>query len=1040
MKKIISLVLCTGLSICVFPVNATSFCMEGYDNGTNCTIFDRDKAPRAEGLGPTVQFGPDYGTPDNYYSYYDGAIYYTPVTVNTSSAYPYDDYDLATGKPSSGADEPNFWCNITNSDMFSSPTIDGDYGWAYTETPGLCNVMSLLKNSADAVLSSTGKFGSSYSYGWAGNYHRMTAPHATPSSGVDFGIAQSKIYRVDGVSTAAVEKMFSAIAASGVSVIRIPMGSVPSSSTDTSVADFENLVGVVQIAKNNGLDVVIGLNEFQNINLPIYYDDSSTDGSEDYAEEFAAECWGGGTRKVTDWNNSTYTYQTYLSNALQRFVNANLDNIIGIEVGNEIDTVCYNADIPYDGDNEPSMGGSEFSNSAAAYGALLIKSRDAIDGVYGNSGNNPYSYATPKLVTYGMTFAYRSWHVKCDTAAPYSAPYASPYTLPIWCPNYDAANPHTPLNVPLQSAAWDSVKYLANALLFQEASPGTRKAGDVVDVIGYHFYSSTDVDGELEDIYYPGINPVSSSYPGFPSGANSYFSDQSDGKFIDNVWLTEWGFQKKGSWPNPAPFYDKNVRYRAMVEMMEHLNTDSDASKIKKAFLYSFYSTDKYEIGQLDLSGGVARFNMPESRVVKLYASAIAANCSGAAGWTNPCDSDSDGIKDADELTAGTNPLLEDTDGDSMTDSDENTLGTDPLNRLDPVRAILSVQYLVGLDDVDYASSSNTRYGLWSSSAFSDSAAADKKIEGFVGPSGTYGCSFISGVVNCGNGTLADVVKIQSAGGHSCVLFKNNTVKCWGGSSVASAVAPTLAGLGHPIVDFSIHDGTSDGVGCAVDASVNYRCWDNDGSYTATTPFTTYNSPAPALSSLTAVAVGTHHVCFINAGYVHCRVTGSTYSAQLGDSDNDGYVDISGTEITNARKIVAGDDFTCALRGAYETGSGQVTCWGSGAPTVSGLSKPVSVTALTGRLCVVDAGVTDHDNLFNAIKCFPDLDSDSDSTVDGSDSDDDNDGVSDTTEATNGTVRVMADTDGDDYCDGSGSACSGMSGNNDADPLDPGVH
>jgi hypothetical protein len=50
----------------------------------------------------------------------------------------------------------------------------------------------------------------------------------------------------------------------------------------------------------------------------------------------------------------------------------------------------------------------------------------------------------------------------------------------------------------------------------------------------------------------------------------------------------------------------------------------------------------------------------------------------GAADPTRGPDSDGDGVPDADERKAGTDPGKADTDGDGVPDADEIAAGTDP--------------------------------------------------------------------------------------------------------------------------------------------------------------------------------------------------------------------------------------------------------------------------------------------------------------------------------------------------------------------------
>jgi len=360
-----------------------------------------------------------------------------------------------------------------------------------------------------------------------------------------------------------------------------------------------------------------------------------------------------------------------------------------------------------------------------------------------------------------------------------------------------------------------------------------------------------------------------------------------------------------------------------------------------------------------------------------------------------------------------------DNDNDGLTNGQESILGANPLNRLDPPRVNFSRNVLVGLDDVDYENPTDARYSSWISDTglFNGSGPIDKKINSFFVPAYTYGCAHIDGFVSCGEGQeLNNVAKVEAGGEDSCALLTTGELKCWNRDIVTAAVTPSpVSGLNYnPVRDFSVHLGANSGIACAIGDSSSYVCWQNFVHPYTTDVTGAYTNPTtPTLTNLTAVAVGSNHVCFIDSGKVHCKKTSSGNAALLGpDTDNNGFID----GITDARKIVAGDNFTCLLRGAYETGSGSVTCWGNGAPTISPApNKPVSITAMGDDVCVIEAGSS---NISNALKCFPviDMDQDDDGFPDPDDAmpfDTDNDGVPNVSDAFPLNPAESVDTDGD---------------------------
>lgn len=350
--------------------------------------------------------------------------------------------------------------------------------------------------------------------------------------------------------------------------------------------------------------------------------------------------------------------------------------------------------------------------------------------------------------------------------------------------------------------------------------------------------------------------------------------------------------------------------------------------------------------------------------------------------WRNDCDQDgmadvedncplipNGDQRDTDKDGKG-NICESDNDNDGLLDAEEISLGSNPLRHLDPPRVSMGASWLIGFDDADRMDATEARFSIWHLvNGFHHSGVVNEKIDGAMFPGFTYGCSLVQDRIDCGNGILGAVVKAESAGDYSCALLANGKLKCWFAADTTDARHPALVGLASGVMDFSLFGGTADAVGCAVSGTTNIACWNNNGKYQPANPFTV-TSGSPLRAEWSAVAVGMNHVCFIDAGDVHCRRSANGSDTELGDSDSDGYVDIDGAPITNARKIVAGDNFTCVLRGAYQRGNGEVSCWGSGAPLVAGLSKPVSITALADTLCVIDAGVTNREEISHALKCF----------------------------------------------------------------------
>jgi len=139
---------------------------------------------------------------------------------------------------------------------------------------------------------------------------------------------------------------------------------------------------------------------------------------------------------------------------------------------------------------------------------------------------------------------------------------------------------------------------------------------------------------------------------------------------------------------------------------------------------------------------------------------------------------------------------------------------------------------------------------------------------------------------------------------------------------------------------------------CAVRITGGVACWGNNNlGYLG--DGTTTNSSVPVavtgLADATQVAAGTFHTCALRAaGELSCWGNGLT--GQLGDgANNASLTPVAGaTGITDANQIVAGDQFTCAVRSG-----GQVACFGQndngqlGNGTTTNSDVPVTVTGLT---------------------------------------------------------------------------------------------
>ena len=211
-------------------------------------------------------------------------------------------------------------------------------------------------------------------------------------------------------------------------------------------------------------------------------------------------------------------------------------------------------------------------------------------------------------------------------------------------------------------------------------------------------------------------------------------------------------------------------------------------------------------------------------------------------------------------------------------------------------------------------------------------------------------------------GTNASVDKIVMGDKHSCALFTNGSVKCWGESSVL--------GLGYSTSDGGFGDGyleTGDTLPflqfptgrhatmieagkshtCAVMDNDDLICWgDNskgqlglgdtdhrgDSAGEIGSSFTV--TSVPTGRTIDSMALGWDHTCVVWDNYsVSCwggndhGQLGLDSTADVGDGagemgDNLDFLDLPGT----ASAITAGDGFTCAI--VDDAGTDRAFCWG----------------------------------------------------------------------------------------------------------------
>lgn len=327
---------------------------------------------------------------------------------------------------------------------------------------------------------------------------------------------------------------------------------------------------------------------------------------------------------------------------------AKFKNIIGFEIGNELDSICFNGDIPFPANNDEgdtldftgTIDATITDVFTARYAQVAAQLKTSLD-LQVASGTDPWLSPDTRIVSFGAAQSYQYWDVY----------------------GQDTESGYYSFTHDLYRNGWNAIALLHDILSDEDANAA-------ISVIGEHIYPLTEiVRADMNAILYNALNDPSLT--------------EIDGFEEKEVWLTEWGFNKGPIWPNlPDPFR----RYRAMMEVMAHVNTDTNpaAQKITRTFLYGFDHCDAdscppqadYRIYNT-VSGNLVP-QMPEARIFKAYTGGRLNYPS-----ANPDDSDSDGLTDTDEIIIGTQPLNSDSDNDGLLDGGEDADADSIANSLD---------------------------------------------------------------------------------------------------------------------------------------------------------------------------------------------------------------------------------------------------------------------------------------------------------------------------------------------------------------------
>jgi alpha-tubulin suppressor-like RCC1 family protein len=227
------------------------------------------------------------------------------------------------------------------------------------------------------------------------------------------------------------------------------------------------------------------------------------------------------------------------------------------------------------------------------------------------------------------------------------------------------------------------------------------------------------------------------------------------------------------------------------------------------------------------------------------------------------------------------------------------------------------------------------------------------------------------------------VTDVVTGSGHSCALYDDGTIDCWGRNARGELGIGSLSHSTTPITVPDISTAVAIGSGgfttCAVLSDGTVKCWGRSltaqvGAYN---PEESLLSPVsvPNINTATSVKLGTNHACAIlsDADQNTIACWGKNDSGQLGVSGaSSSLTPVEVSDISSAVSLTLAANYSCAI-----LLDGTVRCWGANrndvrldSSTSVSISSLNNVTALATEAQFACA-IVDSDEVF----CWGDNDS-----------------------------------------------------------------